>query len=115
MNNKETNNLNNINNFNGSRVNNIAPSGASIKSILKSGGFRTMEDNKKLFFRTVESISNSRTVEILGGLGSTSVKEDAINVLGELWKQLQSAMSGMSDSVTVMNFDMDTTNFGDVV
>jgi len=24
-------------------------------------------------------------------------------------------MSGMSDSVTVMNFDMDTTNFVDVV
>lgn len=85
MNNKETNNLNNINNFNGSRAN-IAPSGASIKSILKSGGFRTMEDNKKLFFRTVEMISNSRTVEILGGLGTTAAKEEAINILGELWK-----------------------------
>jgi len=45
-----------------------------------------MEENKKRFFRSVESIGNSRTVEILGGLGTTAVKEDAINILGELWK-----------------------------
>lgn len=53
----------------------------------------------------MDGISNTRTVEIIGGLSSRKKKEEAIVILADLWTQLLGCLTIIGECVNNITQD----------